>query len=142
MSEHLQEAFSFGADGAPASPYDQPEPNRAWKRPQAAIDHAPGRSRRDDYATSRAGAESIKFRAGSQKAKLLAAFASCPGMTDEQAAIAAGLSLRSCFWKRCGELRDAGLLAFTGEQRIGSAGTSCGVSEITASGRETASGSE
>lgn len=137
MAEPLQEAFSFGSDGAqgPPSPYDQPEPNRVWKRPR--IDEAPGRVRRDDYATSRAGAASVKYRAGSQKAKLLAAFNEA-NMTDEEAAIAAGLSLRSCFWKRCGELRDAGFIAFNGEMRIGSAGSSCGVSEITAAGRESA----
>jgi hypothetical protein len=139
VSEPLQEAFAFGTEESALSPYDQPEPNRVWKRPRSVVDHAPGRARRDDYATSRAGAESVKYRAGSQKAKLLAAFASSAGLTDEQAATQAGLSMRSCFWKRCGELRDAGLIIFTGEQRVGSSGTPCGVSEITTAGRVTAS---
>lgn len=132
MPSPLQEAFPFGPQGA-RSPYVDPEPNRVWPR----SDVARGRVRRGDYATSRAGAEAIKWRAGSQKALLLAAFAD-DELTDEQAAIDAGLSLRSCFWKRCGELRDAGLIAFTGRQRVGSAGSACGISAITAAGREKA----
>lgn len=91
------------------------------------------RTRATDPATSAAGARDVAFRAGSQKAKLLRAFAEGE-YTDEQAATKAGLSLRSCFWKRCGELRDAGLIEFTGQVRQGSAGSACGVSRITATG--------
>ena len=117
-----------------ASPFGDVEPNRTWAKP-SGIDHAPGRTRTNDYATSIAGASSVRMRAGSQKAKLLAAFVS-GDHTDEQAAVVAGLSVRSCFWKRCGELRDLELIAFTGEQRTGSAGVPCGVSAMTPAGRQ------
>ena len=92
------------------------------------------RSRKFDAATSKAGARDIAFRAGTQKDKLLRAFADGGEFTDEEAAIEAGLSLRSCFWKRCGELRDAELIEFTGGTRTGSAGSACGVSKITPAG--------
>jgi len=92
------------------------------------------RSRKFDAATSKAGARDIAFRAGTQKDKLLRAFADGGEFTDEEAAIEAGLSLRSCFWKRCGELRDAELIEFTGGTRTGSAGSACGVSQITTAG--------
>lgn len=91
------------------------------------------RARASDPSTSRAAARDVSFRAGSQKAKLLGAFAEGE-YTDEEAAVRAGLSLRSCFWKRCGELRDAGLIEFTGQTRRGSAGSACGVSRITEQG--------
>lgn len=130
------------------SPYGDPTlqqwQRKAVRKPSAdatiTLDDAPGRVRRNDYATSRAGAEAIKLRAGSQKALLLIAFADGE-LTDEEAAINAGLSLRSCFWKRCGELRDANLIEFTGAQRVGSAGSACGVSAITAAGRHINEGS-
>lgn len=73
-------------------------------------DLRPGRHRRDDWDTSVAGAVAVAYRAGSQKALLLEAFrvAGPDGLTDEEAAEAAGVSMRSCFWKRCGELRQDG----------------------------------
>jgi hypothetical protein len=95
-----------------------------------------GRTRRDDKASSIAGAESVAYRAGSQKAKLLEAYAraGARGLTDEQAAELAGLNMRSCFWKRCGELRQDGYIAETGEHRIGDAGVARLVSRVTDSG--------
>lgn len=87
-------------------------------------DEAPGRVRRGDYPTSRAGAEAISYRAGSQKALLLEAYeAALPGgLTDEEAAKAAGISMRACWWKRSNELRQAGKIVPTGEERPGDAG--------------------
>lgn len=102
------------------------------------VDVVEGRYRSDDHNTSIAGAESVAFRAGSQKAKLLAAFADAGprGMTDDEAAIATGLD-RSCFWKRCGELRAAGLLVDTGMSRPGPLfGEQRMVSAITRLGRD------
>lgn len=88
----------------------------------AAPDHRRGRTRTNDHVSSEAGAESVAYRAGSQKAKLLAAFKAAPdGLTDEEAAEVAGL-LRSCFWKRCGELREDGVITPTGAYRMGEAG--------------------
>lgn len=76
----------------------------------------------------------MAFRAGSQKAKLLAVYAS-GDYTDERAAEAAGL-LRSCYWKRCGELREDGLIVDTGRTETGDAGVARIVSTITERGRE------
>lgn len=67
-----------------------------------------GRHRTPDWTTSVAGAKSVAYRAGSQKALLLAAYKNAypGGLTDDEACIAAGLPLTSCYWKRCGELRE------------------------------------
>jgi len=67
-----------------------------------------GRHRRDDHATSIEGANDIAYRAGSQKARLLDVFRDARRpLTDEEAAIRAGLE-HTCYWKRCGELREDG----------------------------------
>ena len=86
------------------------------------------RTRKDDWDTSKAGAESVKYRAGSQKARLMDVYREAypSGLTDEEAAEKADL-LNSCYWKRCGELREEGCIAVltnNGEQvvRTGSAG--------------------
>jgi len=72
-----------------------------------------GRHRKDDWATSKAGAESVAFRAGTQKALLLEAYTRVypEGLTDEEAARAAGLRMSSEYSKRCGELRQDGHIA-------------------------------
>lgn len=77
-----------------------------------------GRHRNPDWTSSVMGAQNVAYRAGSQKARLLAAYeAAYPlGLTDDEAAVAAGLDLTSCYWKRCGELRQD-LLIVTGPQR-------------------------
>lgn len=92
------------------------------------FDPRPGRTRRDDWVTSIAGAESVAYRAGSQKARLLAAYEEYYPMplTDDEAARHAGLPITSCYWKRCGELRQDGAIVVvttaksdvSGEQRI------------------------
>jgi hypothetical protein len=77
----------------------------------ALPDDQPGRARRTDPATSQAAGKDAAYRAGSQKALLLTAFTSHPdGLTDEEAAIIAGVSLTSEYAKRCSELRDAMLI--------------------------------
>jgi hypothetical protein len=103
---------------------------------EAALVHT--RHRANDHETSTQAASDVSFRAGTQKAKLLLAFATGFTLTDEQAAIEAGLSLRSCFWKRCGELREMGLIEFTGNTVMGSAGSSVGTSLVTPAGRRAA----
>jgi hypothetical protein len=72
-----------------------------------------GRHKSGDWSTSVAGAESVAYRAGSQKAKLLQAFqdAHPESLTDEEAAERAGISLSSEYSKRCGELRQDGHIA-------------------------------
>lgn len=100
--------------------YDQPE--------------IPG-ARNTDPVTSHAGAEDVKVRAGSQRAKMLNAFAYLVEATDEEAMERApGISLRSCWWKRASELRQGGYIEDTGETRIGSQGSARMVSRITSKG--------
>ena len=71
-----------------------------------------GRHRNPDWITSIAGAESVAYRAGTQKHKLLEAFkdAHPDALTDEEAATNAGISLSSEYSKRCGELRQDGAI--------------------------------
>lgn len=75
-------------------------------------DYSSGRRRNPDWVTSIAGAESVANRAGTQKAKLLAAYITAypHGLTDDEACVSAGLPLTSCYWKRCGELRATGAI--------------------------------
>jgi hypothetical protein len=123
--------------------------------PGALSDPQPrkGRSKRFDVATARAGADSVAYRAGSQKALLLAKYraaASLPdnsGLTDEEAAKRAGLE-NTCYWKRCGELREDGLIEWvldnTGEirTRLGWSGVDRGICRITEAGKQTLVGVE
>lgn len=78
-----------------------------------------GRARHTDPATSHDGAASVTVQAGSQKARLLAAYRDAPGgLTDDQAAVRAGVT-NGCFWKRCSEMRDDGLITDAGITRLG-----------------------
>lgn len=79
----------------------------------------------------------------SQRGRLLLAYAKAGdlGLTDEDAARESGVPMRSCWWKRCGELRKAGLIEvmLAGDddipvQREGSAGTLRTVCTITSEG--------
>ena len=91
-------------------------------------DYRNGRHRNPDWVTSVKGAESVAYRAGSQKALLLQAYkdAHPMGLTDDEACVAAGLPLTSCYWKRAGELRQDDAIVVgsvrasqhSGEQRI------------------------
>lgn len=103
----------------------------------AEVDERQGRARKTDPATSKAGASDVAYRSGTQKAKLLQAYAQAGdrGLTDEEAAELAGLNMRSCFWKRCGELRQDGYISETGQTRNGDAGVARLVSAITETGR-------
>ena len=80
-------------------------------------------ARASDPPTSRAAAASL---AGTDTilADLLSAYraAGSSGLTDEEAALAAGLDPRSGAWKRCSDLRAAGAIIQTGETRKGSSG--------------------
>lgn len=108
----------------------------AFERPHPDLVSEPrALARASDPATSHEAAEWVAPRSGSQKAKLLLAHRAHrqQGLTDEEAAREAGL-LGSGFWKRCSELRNAGLIAETGEQRRGSSGLMAQVCRITARG--------
>lgn len=91
-----------------------------------------------DPETSKAAAESRKnkIRWGSQRHLLLEQYKACD-LTDEEAGKASGLyDQRACYWKRCGELRDLGLICYAGENmtRESSSGNQVMVSTITAWG--------
>jgi hypothetical protein len=79
--------------------------------------------RKNDPVTSMKGARDVAPRAGSQKALLLEQYrlAYPGGLTDEEAAAAAGLHTGA--WKRCSDLRNADLIEPTGETRKSSAGS-------------------
>lgn len=87
-----------------------------------------------DPDTSVDGAKDVKLRRGSQCAVLLEEyFTHRQGLTDEEAGIKSGLaSKRSCYWKRCSDLRRMGYIIDTGvrrEQSTGSKGMVCVLSQ-------------
>ena len=85
----------------------------------------PGRHRSEDHDTSIQGAQSIAYRAGTQKALLLQEYIDAypAGLTSEEAAGRAGLIKPSCcYWKRVSEMEQAGILWTTQETRKGLAG--------------------
>jgi hypothetical protein len=81
----------------------------------------PRRARPGDPDTSHAAAKGAARTAGGQKRRLLAAYAAAAdGLTDDEAGEATGLLAGGAgFWKRCAELRNAGLIADTGRRRPG-----------------------
>lgn len=84
--------------------------------------------------------------ASSQLGRLLRVYATYPesGITDDEAQRMSGISERSCWWKRCGELRSAGLIEpMEDEQgvqitRIAESGRSRVVCRITPEGASVA----
>ena len=74
-------------------------------------------ARNTDPVTSHLAAVGSPGRT-TQLHRLLLAFAlTGRSLSDEQAAEEAGVSPRSCWWKRCSELRETGMIAqFTDEQ--------------------------
>jgi hypothetical protein len=69
------------------------------------------RARATDPETSHRGGQDVQIRAGSQQAILLRSyFVRTEGLTATEAATEAGVSLLSCYWKRCSELRQGGFI--------------------------------
>lgn len=97
-------------------------------------------ARHTDPPTSHAAAKSaaLRVRAGSQQARILAAYADAGdyGLTNEGAGIVTGLADRPgcCYWKRCGELLTPGLIAATEHTRTSRAGEAQRVCVITRAG--------
>jgi hypothetical protein len=92
--------------------------------------------RRTDPRTSHL-AEPSTWRAGTQRHLLLRAFSHAPnnGMTDEEAMEwGSGVPPTSEYAKRCSELRQAGLIIDTGNDRKGNSGLDRIVSKITEAG--------
>jgi hypothetical protein len=104
----------------------------------AAIGHANGwlGVRRDNGATSGAGAKAMTVRAGSQRALLLGQYFMSEDLTDEEAGRLSGLDRKPkcCYWKRCSELRQAGYIQPTGETRMAWTGVIQQVCRITEAG--------
>lgn len=93
--------------------------------------------RKTDPASSRAGAESIKLRRGSQREKMLNAYMGVTDATDDESGAISGLSKnpKCCYWKRASELRAAGFIEPTGEYRYSRAGEKQMVCRITELGK-------
>jgi hypothetical protein len=93
--------------------------------------------RSDDAATSMAAAAAIAPRSGTQKHRLLVQYSTSEGgMTDEEAAEAAGLYIEARgWWQRCADLRNDGLIADTGTTRVSpTTGKDRAVCQITPAG--------
>jgi hypothetical protein len=96
--------------------------------------------RSTDPATSRQGAQNVLPRRDSQQGQLLRVYGEnrIYGLTDEQAGDLSGLAQKPkcCYWKRCSELRQKGLIEDTGNEAMSSAGSSMMVCRLTAKGAE------
>ncbi len=94
-----------------------------------------GRSRRSEWPRARA-ATLIKARASSARVLLLQAFgrAGEQGLTDEEAAVDAGLPLSSEYATRCSELDRMGVITTTTKRRTGRSGLERVVRVITPDG--------
>ena len=95
-------------------------------------------ARNSDPSTSKSGAISVAMRAGSQKELLLKEYKANQifGLIDEEAGNASGLAYKNkcCYWKRCSELRQAGLIYPIGVTRASSVGEQQQVCSITEAG--------
>ena len=99
--------------------------------------------RATDPDTSREAGKRLEPRRGSQQAQLLQAYAERRlGLTDEEAGDHTGLSAnrKCCYWKRCSELRHAGLIVDCGVRRDSSAGSPQMVCVITQAGLDILAG--
>ena len=96
-------------------------------------------ARATDPGTSKAGARDVAIRAGSQKARLLRAYelAGAHGLTDEEAGYVARMD-HTGYLKRCSELRAAGLIVPTGEQRLARSGSMQAVHALAEDARRAA----
>ncbi len=97
-------------------------------------------ARKVDPVTSHMAGANVQRRVNGQKWRLLLAYAGAEdGLTDEQAAMVAGLAdVRGCcWWKRCSELRELGMIRPTGMKRMSTLGELRQVCGITDDGRRT-----
>ncbi|GAC1521664.1 MAG: hypothetical protein NVS3B1_06170 [Marmoricola sp.] len=92
--------------------------------------------RSTDPRTSEAGGHDVAIRSGSQRHKLLMAYADGSDLTADEAMRKAEISPRSCYWKRVSELLAYGLLEDIDEERLGESGSMQRVNRITAAGKE------
>lgn len=90
------------------------------------------RRRNGDHDSSADAAKGITPKAPNLRTRFLKAFQAAGerGLTDEEAAITLDLT-DTCFWKRCNELRQAELIEFTDERRMGTKNQPRKVSVVT-----------
>lgn len=119
-------------------PGDEVELQMVRKRQDASPDwglFAPA-ARTSDPMTSKLGEKDMRPRRGTQAMRLLVAYnhvdPSLAGLTDEQAATAAGLNNGA--WKRCSDLRRAGFIEPTGLMGLSSFGSAVQICRITPRG--------
>lgn len=95
------------------------------------MDKFVGTRSNQDYETSVNADVKMALSAPNLRAKMLESYvaAGSDGLTDDEAARDAGL-LDTCYWKRCNELRQAGLIRNTGRKRIGLSGVKRIVCEV------------
>ena len=94
--------------------------------------------RATDPDTSVKAAQDVRLRQASQIYKVLEQYISHrQGLTDEEAGVFSGLAQRrACYWKRCSDLRNLGLIEDCKVRRAGSSGSQMMVCVITAKGIE------
>lgn len=99
-------------------------------------------SRHSDPETSHRAEKESVVRAGTQRALLLAVFVDGEPLIAEEAMELAGVNPRSCWWKRCSDLRNEGYLTWAEidrgviYQKKSTAGEWCNASVITEKGRQ------
>lgn len=99
----------------------------------------PAPVRRTDPGTSAKGAEAVRLRAGTQRARLLAVYPDDgTGLTSHEAGERSGLAAipGCCYWHRVSDLVAGGWLEPTGEERVSAAtGSPQAVHRLTDRGR-------
>ena len=94
-----------------------------------------GKVRASDPATSRQAALFAEATSTSARLRLIEAHAAHPnGLTDEEAALIAGLSMASEYSTRCSELKRDGIVEDTTRTRVGSTGLQRVVRQMTSAG--------
>lgn len=91
------------------------------------------RARQSDPSTSHDGIRTVSLRAGTQAARLARAYRDAGELTDDEAGQIAGLR-DAGYWKRCSDLRRAGIIEPTGETRPGRSGEQQRICRLTALG--------
>lgn len=96
----------------------------------------PVAARITDPPSSHKAAEQIEVRSGSHRERLLVAYVqSSSPLSDVQASRAAKMPDRSCWWKRCSELRQGGFIEVVGEALDPETGAMVQVCQATDLGR-------
>lgn len=88
------------------------------------------RARRSDPPTSHDAARTVSLRAGTQATRIAMAYRAHGDLIDDEAGAIAGL-LHAGYWKRCSDLRRAGIIEPTGETRPGRSGEQQRVCRLT-----------